>query len=181
MNPPPPQLRSPCLVRTRRSAAVRHVWPLPVTLAGVLLAGLARLSGAHWRWRHGVLEVVGGPLDAGLQHLGSAGAEALTLGHVVLARDARRLRRWRAHEWVHVRQFERWGLLMPLAYGLGSLGAMARGGCAYRNNPFELAAFDAQQQRQACRRGRSRHLPGPANQAAAGAAEAVGKSRLSTP
>ena len=71
-------------------------------------------------------------------------AEALTLGHVVLAVDAAAHERWRRHERVHVAQAECWGALFPVAYLLASLAARRRGGHPYRDNPFELAAFAAE-------------------------------------
>lgn len=67
--------------------------------------------------------------------------DAITLGHVVLAVDARAMWRWRQHERVHVRQYERWGaLFFPLYLG-ASLWALARGGSAYRDNALEREAF----------------------------------------
>jgi hypothetical protein len=44
------------------------------------------------------------------------------------------------HELVHVRQYERWGFLFFPLYLAGSLRALLRGGHAYRDNPFEIAA-----------------------------------------
>lgn len=44
------------------------------------------------------------------------------------------------HELVHVRQFERWGPLFVPAYAIASIVARARGGRAYADNRFEIAA-----------------------------------------
>jgi len=66
---------------------------------------------------------------------------AITLGHVVLAQDQATLERSRIHERVHVRQYERWGLLFPLLYLGSSAGALLRGGNAYEDNHFEREAF----------------------------------------
>jgi hypothetical protein len=48
----------------------------------------------------------------------------------------------RAHERVHVRQCERWGIFFLPAYLGGSLWAAMRGGDPYRDNPFEREAFE---------------------------------------
>ena len=64
---------------------------------------------------------------------------AITFGHVVLAVDELDPQTLR-HELVHVRQYERWGPLFVPAYLLESARAGARGGHAYRDNSFEIAA-----------------------------------------
>ena len=64
---------------------------------------------------------------------------AITLGHVVLCVnevDDDLL----GHELAHVRQFERWGPFFVPAYLIASLAARARGGRAYADNRFEIAA-----------------------------------------
>lgn len=66
---------------------------------------------------------------------------AMTLGHVVLGRDAVCLDVTRDHELVHIRQYERWGPLFIPAYLLCSALIWLRGGDAYRDNPFEREAY----------------------------------------
>ena len=66
---------------------------------------------------------------------------ALTLGHVVLAVDARSLTALRAHEREHVRQYERWGALFGPAYLLSVLWQVLRGADPYRANRFERQAY----------------------------------------
>jgi hypothetical protein len=44
------------------------------------------------------------------------------------------------HERVHVAQYERWGPLFIPVYLLAGLVTKLRGGRAYADNPFELAA-----------------------------------------
>lgn len=120
----------------------RYGWVLPATLMGLLLWGVARCSGGSARRVNGVLEVCGGwpaqMLARGFPFSGPVAA--ITLGHVVLGVSASELARTRAHERVHVRQFERWGGLMLLAYPLAGLWAWAWGGDAYRDNCFEREA-----------------------------------------
>jgi hypothetical protein len=69
------------------------------------------------------------------------GASAMTLGHVVLARDPCLADLTRAHERIHVRQAERWGPLFLPAYGVASLIALLRGRRPYRDNRFEREAY----------------------------------------
>src|SRR5262245_36345381 len=96
---------------------VGYLWALPITLGGLALALLASVSGGSVRWRGGVVEVWGG-LVGWLLRGGRfvQGGAAMTLGHVILARDSECLERSRAHELVHVRQFEWWGPLLLPAY-----------------------------------------------------------------
>ena len=122
-------------------AAVRYLWAAPVTLAGVVVAGLARLGGGRVAWRDGVLEAWGGPLSPLLRHGNPLlPIAAITLGHVVLARREEDLVRTRRHERVHVRQYERWGPCFPMLYLGASLVAWLGGGDAYRDNRFEREA-----------------------------------------
>ena len=121
--------------------AARYAWASPATLLGLLGAAPALLLGARARVVRGVIEVSGGALAAlvartpGLRHF-----EAVTLGHVVLADSRAALDRQRRHERAHVRQFERWGvLLLPLYLGAG-VREWVRGRHPYRDNAFEREA-----------------------------------------
>ena len=68
-------------------------------------------------------------------------AMAMTLGHVILGLTESALDISREHEFVHVRQYERWGPLFGPAY-LGYYAYLkARGRDGYRENPFEKEAF----------------------------------------
>jgi uncharacterized protein (DUF2062 family) len=71
------------------------------------------------------------------------GAAALTLGHVVVARDAQSLDATRAHERVHVRQCEIWGPLFVPAYLAASVTAALSVRHFYFDNAFEVEAFHA--------------------------------------
>jgi len=107
------------------------------------------MLGGLWRVRarlvDGALEAHGPGLAWLLSHLTlmPGGAAAMTLGHVVLARDGQSLESTRAHERVHVRQCEVWGPLFVPAYLAASLWALLRGGDFYFNNWFEVQAFQA--------------------------------------
>lgn len=120
----------------------RYLWAGPGSMVGVLLAMLT------WRRAHvaivdGVLEVHSPGLAWALAHLTPlcGGAAAITFGHVVLARDQAALDDTRAHERVHVRQYEVWGPLFIPAYVASSIWAWLRGGDPYLDNIFEREAF----------------------------------------
>jgi hypothetical protein len=122
-----------------------YAWAGPVTLAGLFLAALALACGARGRREGGVLEVFGGRLAALLARVpGARGFEAVTLGHVVLADSPAALERQRRHERAHVRQFERWGLLLLPLYVTAAAVEMLRGRHPYRDNLFERQARAAE-------------------------------------
>ena len=127
---------------------IRYAWAAPTSLLGCLVVALG-LRRAHVRVFDGVLEAHGPALAWLLSHLPfiSGGAAALTLGHVVIAQDIASLESTRAHERVHVRQCEVWGPLFVPAYLAASLWALLRGRNVYFDNPFEVEAFDCQQDR----------------------------------
>jgi hypothetical protein len=101
--------------------------------------------------RDGVIEAHGGLLSFVLRRVVPlrGGASAMTLGHVVLGRDAGCLERTRAHERAHVRQFERWGPLFLPAYVAASLAALVGRRHYYRDNRFERQAASAAGERPA--------------------------------
>ena len=119
-----------------------YLWVLPVSVVGLLLALLARASGGRLERKDGVLEVYGGwpakLLCRGFPFCGPAAA--ITLGHVVLGASQHALEATRSHERVHVRQYERWGILFMLAYPLAGAWAWVKGGNPYWDNAFERQA-----------------------------------------
>lgn len=123
-----------------------YLWPLPVTLLGMLAALLARSSGGTLRRVDGVLESAGGwpgrVLRFGFPFSGAVAA--ITLGHVVVGVSLDALSATRAHERAHVRQFERWGVLLLVLYPLAGLLAWLQGGHPYRDNGFECEARAAE-------------------------------------
>ena len=125
---------------------LRYLWPLPVTLLGMLVASIARGSGGALQRVDGVLESAGGwpawVLRRGFPFSGSVAA--ITLGHVVLGVSLEALTATRAHERAHVRQFERWGVLLLVLYPFAGLLAWVRGGHPYRDNWFEREARAAE-------------------------------------
>ncbi len=94
---------------------MRYLWAAPTTLVGLAVATLA-LPGGRLTCVDGVIEAHGPLLRWVLSHLTllRGGVAAITLGHVVVATDAKALEWTRAHERVHVNQCERWGpLFLP--------------------------------------------------------------------
>jgi hypothetical protein len=120
-----------------------YVWASPTTTLGLFIALLTWITGGHVQVVEGVVEAACGFAAFFLKHCTFLrdGASAMTLGHVVLARDTMLLNLTRNHERVHVRQCERWGPLFLPAYAIGSLLALVRGGNVYYDNPFEREAY----------------------------------------
>lgn len=133
--------------RTMRTFA--YLWALPNTLLGLALLPLALLPGGRVCRVTGVLEVWGPPVAGFLRlatPLVAGGAAAVTLGHVVLARDDFVRQATRVHERAHVRQYEVWGPLFLPAYGCASLFCLCTGRRPYYDNPFERAARRAERE-----------------------------------
>lgn len=119
----------PATVAGRVAAAL---WASPLTAVGLALAALAGRP-PRWDPEHGCLVVEGmrGPSAAALR---AVGADANTIGQVVLSRYERTPPTLLAHEAVHVRQTERLGPLLFPAY----VWLAARYG--YRDHPLERSA-----------------------------------------
>lgn len=128
-------------MRLRRMAV--YAWAFPPTLLGLLPLPLVLLQGGFICRIDGVWEISGGFVSWFLQHgirwMGPV--QAMTFGHVVWGLSEDCLRRTRAHERVHVRQYERWGPFFIPAYLCASAWAKFRGRDPYRDNPFEREAF----------------------------------------
>jgi hypothetical protein len=119
-----------------------YAWAAPYSLVGLAFGGLGLLFGAGVQWRDGALEFSGGRLGARIARLAAPFCfSAITLGHAILAVDRASLAAARAHEHVHVRQYERWGILFVPAYLLSSLAQLMRGRRPYLDNPFEREAY----------------------------------------
>jgi hypothetical protein len=119
----------------------RFLWAAPCSLLGLLMGVAMLLAGGRMRWVDGALEccLEQGALAAWLQR--HQPFSAITLGHVIIALQTEDLQRLHAHERVHVKQFERWGALMLLAYPAASVWAWWQGDDPYFANCFELEAY----------------------------------------
>ena len=117
------------------------LWAAPCTALGLAVAVVVVLLRGSARRFAGTLEVVlpqrraaRGPA-ASLNPWG-----AFTLGHVIIATSPRDLEQLRAHEREHVRQYERWGALLAVAFAVSSLWQVLRGRHPYWDNRFEVEA-----------------------------------------
>ncbi|HLL87843.1 MAG TPA: hypothetical protein VK324_00920 [Tepidisphaeraceae bacterium] len=128
------------------SRLLRYLWASPTTLIGLFVVALTIATGGKANAVAGVIEAHGGVADLLLRRATPlrGGASAMTLGHVVIARDSFLLDVTRDHERVHVRQCERWGPLFFPAYLVASLIAWCRGEHFYRDNHFEREAYGDQ-------------------------------------
>ena len=116
---------------------VAYLWASPYTVAGITI-GL--LLGGRFQVVDGVIEIFG-PRIAGILMRMVIPALALTFGHVVFGQTEAALNLTRAHERVHVRQYERWGIAFVPAYLICWLILSLRGRDGYRENPFEVEAY----------------------------------------
>ena len=146
-------------MRAHRHAirALAYAWAAPTTLVGLAAGALTLATGGHVQRRRGCLEFHGGFSrwlgEAGyLRWLGQNrvarwlgrikfhGFGAMTLGHVIIARDGRYLESCRDHEQAHVRQAEKWGPAFIPAYLIASVWAWKQGRHYYLDNWFERDA-----------------------------------------
>ncbi len=119
----------------------QYLWALPYTLIGSLFTPLVLATGGRAHVLDGVLELYGPLPEFWLRRVALVpNAAAITIGHVVLARDRDALEFTRAHERAHVRQYEKWGLAFIPAYVAAGAWALAAGDGAYRGNYFEREA-----------------------------------------
>ncbi len=124
-------------------ASLKYAWVFPVTLMGLVAVAMTKISGGSVRVVAGAIEAEGG-FAAWVIHKFLAGrVTAMTLGHVILGVDEERLSRARQHEHIHIRQYERWGVLFIPLYAASSILAWARGLHYYRDNVFEREAYAA--------------------------------------
>ena len=121
----------------------RILWASPWSLLGLFLGTLAVATGGRAQLVGRVFEFYGGILPRLLNHVPIVGgAAAMTLGHVVIGRTEQVLNRCRDHEFVHVRQYERWGPLFVPAYLGCSVWLWVQKRDPYLENPFEREAYE---------------------------------------
>ena len=124
----------------------KYLWASPNTALGMLVGVGVLLFGGRVRLVSGVIEFSDGRLARAF-----AGAPdspricAITFGHAVIGLNEAELACVRAHEHVHVRQYENWGPFFLPAYLLSSLWQTLQGRRAYRDNFFEREAYGAKQ------------------------------------
>lgn len=120
---------------------LRFVWPLPFTLLAGVVVCLFMPLGVTLTVRDRSIQASGPGCAMLLKVLVPwMNVSGLTIGHVVIYRTRDDAAVLHAHEIVHVRQWERWGIIFPWAYATASLVATLQGGHYYRDNAFEVAA-----------------------------------------
>ena len=123
--------------------AWRVLWVAPCSAVGLVASLFVLLTGGSVRKVGHALECAVYPNECTphsmLRRLPFA---AITLGHVIVGVSHAELARLREHELVHVRQYEKLGVLFFVAYPLASLVAWLSGRCPYRGNRYEVQAFD---------------------------------------
>lgn len=124
----------------------RYLWAAPCSVAGLLLFLPALLLGSSVRLVEGVMEISLAPF---LHRIGRPRLpfRAITFGHVVIGTSRASLRKLSAHERIHVRQYELWGVLFFPAYFLSSLYQLLRGRSPYWHNWFERQAYARQREK----------------------------------
>jgi len=124
---------------------LRLVWASPYTFLGLMIGAVGLATGGRARLRGRAVEFHGGFVRWFVAHLPTGpGTLAMTLGHTILGQSDTSLDVAHRHERVHVRQFERWGPFLGVAYLGASLVLWLAGRDAYHDNPFEREAFAAE-------------------------------------
>ena len=120
---------------------LKHLWAAPCSVLGLAAGAIALALGGRARVSAGALEVTyrERPDDCG-RLASKLRFRAIVFGHVILAVTREELQRIGPHERVHVEQYERWGPLFFVAYGLSSLWQLVRGRSPYWHNHFEIQA-----------------------------------------
>jgi hypothetical protein len=121
---------------------LRYLWVSPATAVGAFVAAIALCTGATLRRVDGTVEVAGGGLGRSLRR-GHVPIRfvAITLRHVIVGVDHDVLACVRAHERIHVRQYERLGAFFFPLYVVSSCVQWLRGRDPYLDNAFEREAY----------------------------------------
>ncbi len=116
------------------------LWASPWSLLGIFAGLLGLLTGGRARRVGMALEFHGGAVTWFLRRCPNS-PMAMTMGHTILGLTDAALDITRDHEWVHVRQYARWGPLFIPAYLYFSTVLWFQGKDPYRDNPFEREAY----------------------------------------
>ena len=123
------------------STVIKYIWASPATSLGIFAGFIAVLLGATVNVFRGVIEISLRPRSASVtQALARLPYAAITFGHVVIAQSEEYQNLLRAHERVHVAQYEKWGLVFFIAYPLESVLQRFQGNHPYLDNRFEVSA-----------------------------------------
>src|SRR5437867_3411040 len=91
--------------------AAKFIWAAPCSVVGVILVAGVLLLGGRAKRSLGTLEFTLHDWEASSGNWArSLRFRAITFGHVIIAATEQEFTYSRAHELVHVRQYERWGV-----------------------------------------------------------------------
>ena len=125
--------------RSQFVQALIYLWVFPNSFLGLFVGLLGLATGGKWQWRRGCVEFYGGFVTWLLVRLR---VMAMTLGHTIIGQEEKELEIVRDHEQVHVRQYERWGPFFIPLYSWYSVCLWFQKRDCYRENPFEVEAYD---------------------------------------
>ena len=126
---------------SRVAKAAKLLWAAPCSLVGLAFATIGLLVGGRAIRSANAVEVTLGEDEAARPLLARLlPFRAIVLGHVIIAVGREELEELRAHELVHVQQYERWGIAFFPAYAASSVWQLLNGRHAYWDNYFEVQA-----------------------------------------
>ena len=125
----------------RMVSVMKRLWAAPCSAVGLVLGTVPLALGGSASCTDGVLEITYRDRNAACGRIARRlPFRGIVFGHVILAVTRKELQGIRAHERVHVDQYERWGPLFFFAYGASSLWQLLHGRKAYWDNAFEVQA-----------------------------------------
>ena len=117
------------------------IWASPYSCFGLIVGAIGCLTGGKMQRKGCALEFFGGGTNWFLRNFCGPWVSAITFGHTILGQSPDLLDHCREHEWVHVRQYQRWGPFFGPAYVASSILVWMQGKDAYRDNHFEREAY----------------------------------------
>ncbi|HEY8102435.1 MAG TPA: signal peptide prediction [Burkholderiaceae bacterium] len=127
--------------KRRITQIAKLLWASPCSLVGLIFGAIVLLCGGSVGRSSGTLEITFRTSQAPGRTLARwLPFRAITLGHVIIAITRQELDLLRAHERVHVHQYERWGIFFFVAYAASSAWQLISGRNAYWDNYFEVEA-----------------------------------------
>ena len=128
-------------LRMQALSLMKRLWAAPCSAIGLVLGAVPIALGGSATCADGVLEITYRDRNAGCGRIARRlPFRGIVFGHVILAVTREELQCIRAHERIHVDQYERWGALFFLAYGASGLWQLLHGRKTYWDNAFEVQA-----------------------------------------
>ena len=136
-----PSRQNPPVKQISLLQVIKYVWVFPVTFLGLCIAGLTAITGGSVRCVSGAIEANGGFAEWVIRRILRTKVSCMTVGHVIIGLHPDGLALARAHEHVHIEQYEKWGVFFIPLYIGSSLLAWSQGKHRYRDNVFEREAY----------------------------------------